>query len=305
MAIRRPHKPPTVATEVFDVSVYANGSTSIGFVPDVNISKWPDGSQDWFWNTRLLGNKALNSNNTDVEDTTLSFVWDQPTNTLIDGSYNGYYANYVFRRAPGFMDVVTYTGTGAYQVVNHNLGVTPELTIIKRRDTSSSHGWYVWSSAVHNAISGKALLNSDEEYYTGDSMWLDVPTSTQITLGTPSDVSQSGGDFVGYLFASLDGISKVGTYSGTGSNIDVDCGFTAGARFILIKRTDSTGDWYVWDTERGIVSGNDPYLLMNSDAQAVTSTDYIDPLNAGFTVTSSAPAALNASGGTYLFLAIA
>ena len=64
-------------------------------------------------------------------------------------------------------------------------------------------------------------------------------------------------------------------------------------------------DWYVWDTARGIVSGNDPYLLLNSTAAEVTNTDYIDPLNAGFTVTSSAPAALNASGGTYLFLAIA
>ena len=74
---------------------------------------------------------------------------------------------------------------------------------------------------------------------------------------------------------------------------------------MLIKRTDSTGDWYVWDTARGIVSGNDPYLLFNSTAAEVTNTDYIDPLNAGFTVTSSAPAALNASGGTYLFLAIA
>ncbi len=107
------------------------------------------------------------------------------------------------------------------------------------------------------------------------------------------------------MFASLDGISKVGTYSGTGNNVDVDCGFTAGARFVLIKRTDSSGDWYVWDTVRGIVAGDDPYLLLNSTAAEVTSTDYIDPLNSGFTVTSSAPAALNASGNTYLFLAIA
>ena len=58
-------------------------------------------------------------------------------------------------------------------------------------------------------------------------------------------------------------------------------------------------------TTRGIVSGNDPYFLMNTTDVEVTSTDYIDPLNAGFTVTSSAPAALNTSGGTYLFLAIA
>jgi hypothetical protein len=111
--------------------------------------------------------------------------------------------------------------------------------------------------------------------------------------------------YIAYLFATLAGVSKVGSYTGTGADLNVDCGFSAGARFILIKRTDSTGDWYVWDSARGIVAGNDPYLLLNSLAAEVTSTDYIDPLSSGFTVTSSAPAALNASGGTYIFLAIA
>ena len=107
------------------------------------------------------------------------------------------------------------------------------------------------------------------------------------------------------MFATLPGISKVGSYSGTGNAINVDCGFTSGARYILIKRKDAAGDWFVWDTARGIVSGNDPYKLLNTNAAEVTSTDYIDPLNSGFTVTSSAPAALNTSGGTYIFLAIA
>ena len=135
-------------------------------------------------------------------------------------------------------------------------------------------------------------------------------TATEISLGSYANTNHNGIGMIAYLFASLDGISKIGTYSGTGSNIDIDCGFTAGARFVLVKRTDGSngqhvGDWYLWDTTRGIVSGDDPYLLLNSTAVQVTNTDYIDPLNAGFTVNSSAPAALNASGGTYLFLAIA
>ncbi len=112
------------------------------------------------------------------------------------------------------------------------------------------------------------------------------------------------------MFATVAGISKVGSYTGTGSDLNVDCGFSAGAKFVLIKRTDGTentsvGNWYVYDSARGIVAGNDPYKLLNSSAAQVTNTDYIDPLNAGFTVTSSAPAGLNASSGTYLFLAIA
>jgi hypothetical protein len=61
----------------------------------------------------------------------------------------------------------------------------------------------------------------------------------------------------------------------------------------------------VWDTAHGIVSGNDPYLLVNSTAAEVTNTDYIDTYNAGFELSSTAPAAINNSGGTYIFLAIA
>jgi len=145
--------------------------------------------------------------------------------------------------------------------------------------------------------------------------WSDVCSATTFTTnGAASYIVsssgsvyqyQSGNTFIAYLFASVDGISKVGSYTGTGNDLNVDCGFSAGARFILIKRTDSSGDWYVWDSLRGIVAGNDPYLLLNTTAAQVTNTDYIDPLASGFTVTSSAPAALNASGGTYIFYAIA
>ena len=87
--------------------------------------------------------------------------------------------------------------------------------------------------------------------------------------------------------------------------MNVDCGFSAGARFVIIKRTDGSGDWYVYDSVRGIVAGDDPFLALNTNTAQTTNTDYIDPLSSGFTVTSSAPSQLNASGGTYLFLAIA
>jgi hypothetical protein len=122
---------------------------------------------------------------------------------------------------------------------------------------------------------------------------------------TGSDVNVSSVDFVAYLFATCAGVSKVGSYTGTGTTLQVDCGFTGGARFVLIKRTDSTGDWYVWDTSRGIIAGNDPYLLLNSAAAEATTTDYIDPYSPGFELSSTAPAAINANGGTYIFLAIA
>jgi hypothetical protein len=124
-------------------------------------------------------------------------------------------------------------------------------------------------------------------------------------VGSSAATGSSGGSYIAYLFATCPGVSKVGSYTGTGTTQTINCGFTGGARFVMIKRTDSTGDWFVWDTARGMIPANDPYLLLNSTAAEVTGTDYVDTTATGFEITSTAPAAINASGGTFIYLAIA
>ena len=319
MAIRRPHKPPTAGTEVFLPKTWTGTGSSqsydAGFPLDLVWHTYRNGSLagSWFYDRVRASNLLLSPSTTDAEYSANFIDFDKQNSVGINGSASYYnasnenYIHHVFRRAPGFFDMVTWTGNGTQRTISHNLGVAPELIIVKAR--SNTMGWPTWhKSGTDDSTYGRKtlMLNTDAgESLTG---WFttDEPTSTVFSLSSNNQINSSSGyTYIGYLFASRSGVSKVGSYTGTGSNIDVNCGFTAGARFVLIKRTDSTGDWYVWDTERGIVSGNDPYLLLNSTAAEVTNTDYIDPLNAGFTVTSSAPAALNASGGTYLFLAIA
>ena len=78
-----------------------------------------------------------------------------------------------------------------------------------------------------------------------------------------------------------------------------------GGVFVLFEGNECVGDWVVWGQARGSIAWDEPYVLFNTTGGEVTNTDYIDPLNAGFTITSTAPTGLNASGGTYLFLAIA
>jgi hypothetical protein len=73
----------------------------------------------------------------------------------------------------------------------------------------------------------------------------------------------------------------------------------------MIKRTDAAGSWYVFDSARGIVSGNDPYLKLDVNSAEGTGDDEIDPLSTGFTVASTASNDVNASSGSYIFLAIA
>jgi hypothetical protein len=207
------------------------------------------------------------------------------------------------RRAPSFFDEVCYTGTGANRTVAHNLTVTPELMIVKNRSVSDWN-WAVYSSTL-GGTKGLAINLTIAEFTTSN-WWNDTnPTSSVFTVGTGANTNASGNNIVAYLFATCAGVSKVGSYTGTATTKQIDCGFTAGARFVLIKRTDSTGDWYVWDSARGIVAGNDPYLLLNSTAAEVTGTDYVDTYNAGFEISSTAPAAINANGGTFIFLAIA
>jgi hypothetical protein len=97
----------------------------------------------------------------------------------------------------------------------------------------------------------------------------------------------------------------VGSYTGTGTTKQVDCGFAAGARFVLVKATSTTGDWIVVDTARGLVSGNDPTLLLNSTAAEVTTNDWFDPYSAGFELSSAGGNLANTNGVSYIYLAIA
>jgi hypothetical protein len=212
----------------------------------------------------------------------------------------------IFGRAPGFFDEVCYTGNSTARTVNHNLGVAPELIIVKARSGTFAGNidWFVYASPLGN--SSRLLLNTTGALADGQTTWNSTtPTSSVFSLGTSDNINGTGYTYVAYLFATCAGVSKVGSYTGTATTLQIDCGFTAGSRFVLIKRTDSTGDWYVWDSARGIVAGNDPYLLLNSTAAEVTNTDYVDTYNAGFEISSTAPAAINANGGTYIFLAIA
>ena len=301
IAIRRPMKTPESGTEVF-AAASSNSNTLVTTLFDVDaaLSNILTGANHYF-SSRLTAKSLLTDTTSAEQGPYDSYDYSKGYQQAIsDPTFT-----YLFKRATGFMDVVAYTGTatsGNPDTFSHNLKATPELMILKCRSTAKD--WPVYHADL--GVSKKLYLNlSNAQASAFSGAWNTAPTDTVFTVGDDSEFSGGGRRYIAYLFATLDGVSKVDSYTGTGSNVDVDCGFSAGARFILIKRTDSTGDWYVWDSVRGIVAGNDPYLLLNSTAAEVTSTDYIDPLSSGFTVTSSAPAALNASGGTYIFLAIA
>jgi hypothetical protein len=309
MAIRRPMKTPTAGTEVFAMDTL--GSTGDANQPgyrspfpvDMGLKTALTGNQRQI-STRLLQGTELLTESTAAEAASSSKQFDYMNGTDTSTATSSVNMMWMFKRAAGFMDVVAYewNGTATRDVV-HGLTVAPELYIVKRRN-SSSLGWYAWHSAFAGTNSSIVLNTTAAKATTGIFTTSD-PTSSTFPVANDGSVNASGGTYITYLFATLAGISKVGSYTGTGADLNVSCGFTAGARFILIKRSDSAGDWYVWDSLRGISAGNDPYFFLNDTAAEVTGTDYVDPLNAGFTVTSNASSTVNVNGGTYIFLAIA
>ena len=313
IAIRRgPMKVPTSGTSVFDDN-YGINLASAGTIfnsnmlVDMFINKGYSTSTASFVQDRLRGpNQYLSANTTGIEQTASDWKLDQMTGIGYATARNlSDRIGWMFRRAPSFFDEVCYTG-GITSNPSHNLGVTPEMYIVKCRSSGTSdRGWYVYHSSYDTA-NNYILMNSSAGLASLAGVWSSGPTATTFGVENGYAVNDSGQTYVTYLFATCAGVSKVGEFSHlNGTATDVDCGFTSGARFILFKRYDDVGSWYVYDSARGIVSGNDPYLLLNSTAAEVTNTDYVDTYSAGFEISSTAPAAINASGGTFIFLAIA
>ena len=322
IAIRRgPMKLPTQATDVFAIQprtgtgteTTVTGNPAIDFL----LTKRRNSTASNLFASRLTGMNQMSANLTDAQTTSsaslASYPWTVEDNDgVIVGSGSAgsltnisgaTYINYLFRRAPSFLDVVTYIGTGSLATQSHNLGVTPEMMIVKSR-SSGAEQWYVYHSAL--GATRWIALSDNGAFATNGTVWNnDAPTASVFSVGSSTGVNASGGTYIAYLFATLAGVTKVGSYTGTAALQTISCGFTYGANFVMIKRTDASGDWFVYDSVRGMTSGTDPYFVMNTTAAEVTGTNYVETTSGGFQVTAAAPAGLNASGGTYIFFAIA
>ena len=322
IAIRRgPMKVPTVGTSVFSPDAFTgDGSTTTGqfitsgFPVDLAIQMFRNQAYGNYLVDRLrgltapavTGNPDLSTSDTRAQNVAGNLFSGDSNTGIRNYGHSGSFTlvNWLFKRAPGFFDVVCYTGTNPAQTLSHNLAAVPELIIVKRRLYADN--WPVYSAALGNQT--RLILNlTDAQYAPPTSVFWDstTPTATTFTVGTFSEMNGAGNTFVAYLFATCAGVSKVGSYTGNGSSQTIACGFAAGSRFVLIKRTDSTGDWYVWDSARGIVAGNDPHLSLNTAAAEVTTDDSVDTDNSGFIVNQVAATNVNVTSATYIFLAIA
>ena len=324
IAIRRgPMKVPTDATSVYNgVTRTGTGSaasiTTVGFPPDLVIGQGRSGSGH-AWEDKLRGNtQNLGSTNTNAESTSAS--GEDVTGWLNNGITVGVASNsninasgvstigWYMQRAPSFFDEVCYTGDSVNpRSISHNLSVVPEILLIKGRSAASS--WYFYTNFTSTAFKW-GNLNSASAFasrlYTDASEGLSSqPTSSVFNVDDSSRTNTSGNTYVAYLFASCPNVSKVFTFTGNGTTQTINCGFTGGARFVLLKAQSASGSWYVYDTARGMTVLTDPYLFLNTTAAEVATLGSVTTATTGFAVNEAITTGVNTSGVTYIGLAIA
>jgi hypothetical protein len=195
---------------------------------------------------------------------------------------------------PGF-DIVTYTGTGSNQTINHSLGVTPAMYITKRRNATNS--WIVYHQSLGNNI---LALESTSAVIANSAFFSSYPNSSSFYPSIDATVNASGGTYVTYLWSEVAGFSKFGSYTGNGSSDGpfVFCGFRP--RWLLFKAT-STAYWGIYDAVRNTYNTLTSALYPN-DSLAEGADQPFDFLSNGFKVRGTTTF-VNSNGSTYVFAA--
>jgi hypothetical protein len=327
MAIRRGDMGvPTDANKVFSVDLFdgTEPSTSplsfnAGFAPDFVLHRgryeqaFPAAT-----GARLLGrNSTIYTTSAGAETDLTGVIGDGYIEyDSSDGVYiatGGYFNNsstvskhamYSWKRANGYFDVTEFTPASGGGSFSHNLGVVPEMIWIKNRDASEN--WFVYHKDIGTGPANFLVLN--DYTYVGSYGYQIFGTAPTETTIYHNNLAAGGSSYICYSFASVDGVSKIGSYTGDGTSDGskvISCGFTNGARFVLVKRTNTNGNWFLFDAERGIVSGTEGFFRLNTTDAEITTSDSIDPVSSGFAVNQAGGSNINTNGDSYIFYAIA
>jgi hypothetical protein len=125
-----------------------------------------------------------------------------------------------------------------------------------------------------------------------------VAATASISVGAATE-------YVSYCWATVPGVSKIGTSIGNGTTQNVECNFSNGSRLIIIK-SESTGYWYAFDSLRGITASNDPAVILDVNGNLAERVyDSVDPYAGGFALQYNANVPVNSNGEKYIFMAIA
>tara|TARA_R100001443_G_scaffold26133_1_gene39315 strand:+ start:170 stop:2788 length:2619 start_codon:yes stop_codon:yes gene_type:complete len=318
IAIRRPDgyvgKPAEAGTNAFAMTYGVNSGVAPMFItPNVDVIdfkfyKNPTSGGNWYTSARIVQTDFWYTNVTGGASTDSNEMYDY-MNGMGSWTNNGTAVlTYLWKRHAGF-DVVTYKTPSSIDnfAVNHSLGRIPEMIWIKHRNVAVN--WTVYHKGLNGGTNPEQYglhLNTTSAEVDDYGFFADIaPNATTFQVGydgTTGGYYDGSGEYIAMLFASVDGISKVGYYDGTGSTGNViTTGFTP--RFLIIKKANGANSWFVYDSVRGLGAGADPYLqLENSNAQDTSGADVFATSSTGFTINQNYDS-VNASGGKYIYYA--
>jgi hypothetical protein len=244
-------------------------------------------------------NGATNGNGTQL----VAWCWRAGAGTTSTNT-NGSITSVVSVNQDAGFSIVSYTGTGANATVGHGLGKAPSMIICKSRDADDT--WPVWHQSLASPTNNYLVLEGSAGVGTITNYWnSSAPNATTFGVAGGGYAHNLSGDKqIAYCWAEVEGFSKFGSYVGNG-NADgpfVYCGFKPA--WVIIKQTDGTGDWYIFDSSRGSTNPNEPALIVNQIAVETFYTGWGDFLSNGFKIRRT-DSAWNGSGNSYIFAAFA
>lgn len=329
---------PTIkkGSEQFNVVTYTgnggtNSVTGVGFSPGLTWIKSRSGVTDHaLYDTVRGATKQLESNTITAETTESTGLTSFGTDGFTLGSLaqlNTNTATYVGWNWKGGSTAVTNTqGTITSQVsanptagfsvvsfsllvngsqtVGHGLNIAPSMYVTKGLTSSGiqAKSWLLYHKSL--GATKFVALNENWSESTNSTVWDNIePTSAVFRIGSGYTQANYGTSHIAYCFSEIPGYSAFGSYTGNGSADGpfVYLGFRP--RFILLKVTNTTGNWTILDTAReGYNVDNDPLYPNLNNAEGTT--DLLDILSNGFKLRTT-DASVNGNTNTYIYAAFA
>tara|TARA_R110000764_G_scaffold9148_1_gene29667 strand:- start:66 stop:1118 length:1053 start_codon:yes stop_codon:yes gene_type:complete len=325
-------------TNFFNTLLYSGNTsdnhaiTGVGFAPGLVWLKKTTGTPNhYLWDTVRGAEKAIypnqnyaqsNSNvnglvafgsdgftvgrDGDVNGGTMA-SWNWKTNSSNSTNTTGSINSTVSANTTSGCSVVKWTGSGSSATIGHGLGATPKMIWVK--NTTDTVNWFLYNHAVITPSSTNKIFmtfNTNGALESnGSATTFTSVSDTTFGVGTDNIINGSNDSMMAYVFVEKNGFSKFGSYIGNGSTDGTFIHLGFQPAFIIVKRTDSTGDWQIMDNKRDPINVMDTNLFVNSaDADTASSTYNTDFVSNGIKFRGTS-GARNGSGMSYIYMAFA
>ena len=270
--------------------------------PNLNSAEYDPSSGNEVITDFISDGFALGGNENSNYNSNTYVSWNWKANGTGSANTDGDINSTVSANTTAGFSIVSYTGTGSNATVGHGLGSAPGWIVLKNRTTNRN-----WEILHHKNTASPATQQLEfitDATATVTTQWNSVmPTSSVFSIGTNDSTNKNGDSFIAYCFAEKKGFSKFGSYTGNG-NADgpfIYTGFKPA--FVIIKRTNSAKDWFIWDNKTAPRNVTNAYLRVNTNG-AAGSYDWLDFVSNGIKIRNTSDGA-SGSGDTYIYMAFA